>query len=51
MTSDKVARLLDLLNDLVNEPGTWREKKAALESQASDDDKTNLAEFAAWWSE
>lgn len=41
--------LLSLIEQLVNEERPYTLKRDALKSLASNDDLTNLIEFASWW--
>jgi hypothetical protein len=49
-TQAKIKKLLELVDELVNEEGvTWTEKRHRITREASDSDKTNLAEFGSWF--
>lgn len=51
MKKEAIAKLLELIGEAVNNPdaATWIEKRDAVLAEASDDDKTNIAEFAGWF--
>lgn len=51
MKKEEVEKLLELVGKAVNSGGTWKESAAAVLAEASDEDKTNLAEFASWFEE
>jgi hypothetical protein len=53
MNQKKIERLLGLISDFVQETDgqSWRDKKDAILAEASDEDKTNLTEFCAWFEE
>jgi len=48
MEKDIVA-LLEAIENIVRAEGTWKEKKNAVLNQATEDDKTSLYEFVAWF--
>jgi len=50
MTKKEYETFLFLLDKLVNGEGSWIARRQKLEDEASEDDKTNLREFAAWFS-
>ena len=41
--------LLEVLDKIVAGEGTWKEKRDKILDACSDDDKTNLYEFVAWF--
>ena len=45
--------LFEALNDLINEPGPWRDKKAKVLDRASqsEEDTNALQEFVSWFNE
>jgi len=49
MTKLKYERFFELLDEIVNSDGSWISRKQLLEDNASDQDKSNLKEFAAWF--
>jgi hypothetical protein len=50
MDEKRIQSLLDLIGVIVNASGkTWNEKRDAVLAVASDDEKTNLEEFAGWF--
>jgi hypothetical protein len=52
MTTDKrlVQQLLETIYDLVHSPGAdWRSKRDDILNEASEDEKTALLEFCAWF--
>jgi hypothetical protein len=52
MTEKDWDLFFDLLEKIVSQPGSWKEKKDAVENQASTRGADNaLEEFAGWFSE
>ncbi len=50
MEASKIRKLLELVYELVKEPGaTWREKRERVLEEASEQEETQLFEFAAWF--
>lgn len=51
MNKLRVHQILDLVTDLVNNPSTptWRETRDLILEECSEDQKTALYEFAAWF--
>jgi hypothetical protein len=49
--SKEIETLLSLIDTIVNAEGTWKEKRDKIMDEASDNDKSNLAEFAGWFEE
>lgn len=46
---NKYEQLLKFISEIVNSEGSYSEKRDAVYENASDDDKTNLAEFCSWF--
>jgi hypothetical protein len=44
-------KLIELIEEIVDESAPWANNKAAIEAAAREDDKVKMAEFCAWWSE
>ena len=44
-----IATLMDALDEVVRAAGTWQEKKNKILEIASEDEKTALYEFVAWF--
>jgi hypothetical protein len=44
-------KLIELIEEIVDESAPGANKKAAIEAEAREDDKVKLAEFCACWSE
>lgn len=51
MNKAKLEQFFDLLGDIVNEDGPYREKRKALVEAASEEDRTTLNEFISWFDE
>ena len=52
MTDTEIRVLLSLIKSAMDLPGpTWHQKRDAIFEEASEEDKTNLAEFASWFAE
>lgn len=52
MSKKEIETLIELISKLVGTDGmSWSEKKALIIANASDDDKTNINEFASWFDE
>lgn len=52
MDTQKIEKLLELIGEIVNaEKGSWNEKRDLVLNEASQEDKTNLLEFAGWFEE
>lgn len=49
--SNEIEKLLELIGNLVTSDGTWKEKRDRILSGATDEEKTNLAEFVGWFEE
>lgn len=54
MDKAKIEKLLELIGEAVNSTGGqhdpgWKEKRDRVLAEASDDDRTNLHEFAGWF--
>lgn len=51
MNKLKLQQLLDLINDIVNDPdaGSWTERRDLILGSCTDSEKTNLLEFTAWF--
>ena len=44
-------KLIELIEEIVDESAPRANKKAAIEAEAREDDKVKMAEFCTWWSE
>ena len=44
-----IERLLGLIDEIVNEPMTWQNKRDAIWAEASDEHKAYLEEFGSWF--
>jgi hypothetical protein len=44
-------KLIELIEEIVDESPPWANKKAAIKAEAGEDDKAKMDEFCAWWSE
>lgn len=53
MKKEEIEKLLELIGKAVNNNGVgaWSSKRDVVLAEASDDDKTNLAEFCGWFEE
>lgn len=52
MKKEEIVKLLELVGKAVNElNGSWSEKRDAVLAESSDEDRTNLEEFAGWFEE
>ena len=51
MDKKKIDTLLAAIKDVVDEPGAWPEKAAAIMEQADDNEKAWLEEFVSWFFE
>jgi hypothetical protein len=49
MTTAQITELLELIAKVVNDHGTWKEKRDAVLDEASGMDKNYLEEFASWF--
>jgi len=49
MNTKEIETFFTILDNIMRAGGTWKEKRDMLLAEASDDDKTNLDEFAAWF--
>jgi hypothetical protein len=49
--SDEIKKFLELLREVVNGEGSWKERRQRIWDESDEQDKTNLAEFAAWFDE
>ena len=49
MDTKEVRKLLDIISTVVNEEGSYFEKHDAILAECSDNEKTNLHEFASWF--
>jgi hypothetical protein len=45
----KIAAFLDAIGEVVSAEGSWQEKKNRILEEATEDQKTNLYEFIAWF--
>jgi hypothetical protein len=45
----KIAILLEAIQEIVAAEGTWQEKKNEILGSATEEDKTALYEFVAWF--
>jgi hypothetical protein len=46
---NRIAILLELIAEVINGPGVWKEKRAAILNEATKSDRTNLEEFSSWF--
>jgi hypothetical protein len=46
-----IETLFQVLDTLIKEDGPWKAKRDKILAEAGPDDKTNLAEFIAWFEE
>lgn len=51
MTTKQYDQFFELLDQIVQDSGSWGEKKKKLLDAASESDSTNLEELAGWFSE
>ena len=49
MTDKLINDLLDSISEVVSSEGPWQEKRDAILKNCSDDLKTSLLEFIAWF--
>jgi hypothetical protein len=49
MERAKLNALFDLIEDIVRAEGNWKKKQRLILDEASEDQKTNLFEFVAWF--
>lgn len=49
MFKAKIDKLLELISDIVAEPGPFTDKKARILRECDDSDKINLLEFTSWF--
>jgi hypothetical protein len=45
----EIEKLAEALDDIVRAAGTWQEKKNKILETLTEDEKTNLYEFIAWF--
>ena len=49
MNNAKIEKMLELLEEIVNDNMPWSEKASLVEDLASDDQKTAINEFCSWF--
>jgi hypothetical protein len=47
--AELIGTLLTTLGEIVNSDSPWKEKRDAILKECTDNDRTNLAEFSAWF--
>lgn len=49
MTKQEIEKLVELIGNTVRMEGGWQEKRKLILDHASEEDITNLEEFASWF--
>lgn len=49
LTDEQLAKFFELLQEIVDDPRPWRDKREALQRAASEMDRDNIEEFTGWF--
>lgn len=47
----KLEKFLEILYEIIHEPGSWGDKRRDILNECNSDDKVNIEEFCGWFEE